>query len=128
MNLHTVHHLLHNNGNPTLIKYEEVKYYILIAQVLTKIIFYNLLSKSGEHNHARGCALLLIYCLLKDIRENIPNLIIDFMLSENLLIPSRNLSFGMMFTHLFKYFKINVSVDTAFSVNIDHTVLKRMQA
>ena len=77
-----------------------------------------------------GCAPLLIYYLLKGIRVNILKLIINFMLSANLLIPSTNLPFGMMITHFLKYFKIDISSETAFapSVNIDHTFLKRMQA
>jgi len=35
--------LLHDNTNPALVRNEEVKYYTLIDQVLTKIVFYNLL-------------------------------------------------------------------------------------
>ena len=35
--------LLHDDDNPALIRNEEVKYYTLTAQVLTKIVFYNLL-------------------------------------------------------------------------------------
>ena len=73
----TASFLLHDNDNPTLVRNEEVKYYTLNAQVLPKIVFYNLLSKSGEYSHARGSAPLLIYCLLKGIRVNIPKLIID---------------------------------------------------
>jgi len=101
-----------------------------MAQVLSKIMFYNLLHKSREYSHTRGCALLLIYCLLKDIRVNIPKLIVNYMISENLLISGSNLPFGMMITHLLKYFKIDFSFETAFapSVNIDRTFLKRMQA
>jgi len=34
--------LLHDDENPTLDRNEEVKYYILTAQVLAKIVFYNL--------------------------------------------------------------------------------------
>ena len=69
--------LLHDDDNLALVRNKEVKYYRLTAQVLTKIVFYNLLSKSGEYSHALGFAPLLIYCLLKDIRVNIPKLIID---------------------------------------------------
>jgi len=52
------------------------------------------------------------------------------MIFENLLIPNRNLPFGMMITHLLRYFKIDLSFETSFalSVNIDRTLLKRMQA
>ena len=58
---------------PILIKNEEVKYYNLTAQVLAKIIFYIIPSKSGEYSHATGCNPLLIYCLLKDIRVKFPS-------------------------------------------------------
>jgi len=51
--------LLHDDENPTLVRNEEVKYYTLIAQVLAKIVFYNLLPKSGEYSHARGSVDLL---------------------------------------------------------------------
>ena len=44
--------LLYNDENLTLIRNEEVKYYILTDQVLTKIVFYNLLPKSREYSHA----------------------------------------------------------------------------
>ena len=90
--------LLHDDDNPTLVRNKKVKYYTLTAKVLTKIVFYNLLSKSGEYSHARGSASLLIYCLLKGIRVNIPKLIIDFMVSEHLLIPNWHLPFGMLIT------------------------------
>ena len=51
------------------------------------------------------------------------------MISKNLLIPSKNLPFGMMIFHLLRYLKINLSSEAAFapSVNIDRTLLKRMQ-
>ena len=75
-----------------------MKYYTLTAQVLAKFVFYNLLPKLGEHSHARGSVSLLIYCLLKDIRVNIPKLIVDFMLLEHLLIPNRYLPFVMLIT------------------------------
>ena len=66
--------LLHSDENPTLVRNEEVKYYTLTAQVLAKIVFYNLLPKLGLYSHTRGSAPLLIYCLLKGIRVNIPKL------------------------------------------------------
>ena len=50
--------LLHDNDNSTLVNNKEVKYYILTAQVLAKIGFYNLLLKLGEYSHAQGCAPL----------------------------------------------------------------------
>ena len=82
---------LYDDDNPTLVRNEEVKYYTLTAQVLTKIVFYNLLSKSEKYSHARGFTPLLIYCLLKDIKINIPKLIVDYMASEHLLIPNWHL-------------------------------------
>ena len=62
---------------------------------------------------------LLIYCLLKSIRVNIPHLIIDFMLSNHLLIPTRNSTYAMIFTHLFKYFKINLSDERVVNPSFD---------
>jgi len=122
----TVSHLLHSDDNPFLAKNEEVKYYTLITQVLPKIVFYSLLPKSGDYCHTRRCAPLLIYCLLKGIRVNILRLIVNYMVSENLLIPSRNISFEMMITHFLRYFNINLSFETAFapSVNIYRIFLK----
>ena len=105
----TVSQLLHDDENSGLVKNEEVKYYTLTAQVLTKIVFNNLLPKSGEYSHVRGSALLLIYCLLKNIRVNIPKLIVNFTLSEHLMIPNRNLSFGMLITRLLKLLKFDLS-------------------
>ena len=59
---------------------------------------------------------------------NIPRLIIDFMLSDHLLIPSRNLLYWMILTRLFKHLKINLSNErtVAPSIDIDRTLLKRM--
>ena len=65
-----------------------------MTQVLPKIVFYNLLPKSEEYGYPRGCAPLPIYYLLKDIRVNIPRLIVNYMIYENLLIPSWNLLLG----------------------------------
>ena len=52
---------------------------------------------------------LLIYYFLKDIRVNISRLIIDFILSDHLLIPTRNLPYRMILIRLFMHFKINLS-------------------
>jgi len=57
---YTASHLLHDDDNPTLVKDEELNYYTIMAQVLSKIIFYNPLPKFGEYSNARGCAPLLI--------------------------------------------------------------------
>ena len=105
----TVSHLLHDEDNPSLLRNEEVKYYTLSPQIFSKIIFHNLLPKSGEYSHARDCASLIIYCLLRGIQVNILRLIITVMLSDHLLIPSRNLPYEMILTHLFKHLKNNVS-------------------
>jgi len=101
--------LLHDDENSALVRNEEVKYYTLTAQVLAKIVFYNLLLKSGEYSHNRGSAPLLVYCLLKDIRVNIFKLIVNFMLSEHLLIPNRHLPLRMLITRLLKLLKFDLS-------------------
>ena len=90
-----------------------MKHHMLRSHVLVMIVFHNLLPKSGEYSHARGCAPLLIYYFLKDIRDNIPRLIIDFMLFDYLMIPTRNLPYGMILTRLFKHFKISLSMREA---------------
>ena len=107
-----------------------MKYYTLTAQVLTKIVFYNLLSKSGEYSHAQDSAPLLIYCLLKGIKINIPKLVIDYIASEHLLIPNWYLSFGMLSTCLLKQLKFDLSTERSIepSVDINITLLKRMRA
>ena len=53
--------LLHNDDNLALLSNEQVKYYTLPTQVLSKIVFNNLLLKSGEYINTWGCAPLLIY-------------------------------------------------------------------
>jgi len=97
----TVSLLLHDDENPALVR-NEVKYYTITAQILAKIVFYNLMPKSREYSHAWRSAPFLIYYLLKGIRVNIPKLIVDFMLSEHLLIPNKHLPFGMLITRLLK--------------------------
>jgi len=72
----TASYLLHEDENPALARNEEVKYYTLTAQVLVKIVFYNLLPKLGEYSHAGGLAPLLIYCLLNGVKVNFSKLII----------------------------------------------------
>ena len=107
-----------------------MKYYALTAQVLAKIVFYNPLPKSGEYSHARGSALLVIYCLLKGIRINIPKLIIGYMTSDHLLVPNRHLPFGMLITRLLKQLRFDLSSERSVepSVDINSTLLKRMRA
>ena len=105
-----------------------MNYYTLTAQVLAKIVFYNLLPKSGEYSHARGSAPLLIYCLLKGIRVNISKLIVDYMTSDHLLIPNWHLPFGMLITRLLKQLKFDLSTERSIepSVDINSSLLKRM--
>jgi len=121
--------LLHDDDNPALVRNKEVKYYMLTAQVLAKIVFYNLLPESGEYSYARGSTFLLIYCLLKGIRVNIPKLIIDYMASEHLLIPNWHLPFRMLITRLLKQLKFDLSTEWSIepSVDINSTLLKRMR-
>jgi len=71
---HTASTLLHGDDNPGLVRNEEVKYYTLTAHVLAKIIFYNLLPKSGEYSHARGSVPLIIYCFCEALELSSPNL------------------------------------------------------
>ena len=126
---HTTSLLLHDDDNPSLVRNEEVKYYTLTAQVLAKIIFYNLMSKSGEYSHARSSSPLLIYCLLKVIRVNIPKLIIDYMACDHLLIPNRDLPFEMLITRLSKQLRFDLSIERSIelSVDINNTLLKRIR-
>ena len=124
----TVSLLLNNDKNRSLVRNEEVKYYTFTVQVLAKIVFYNLLPKLGEYSHARGSTPLLIYCLLKGIRINIPKLIVNSMLSDHLLIPNRHLPFGMFITRLLKLLKFDLSIERSIvpSIDINSTLLKRM--
>jgi len=126
---HTDSILLHVDDNLAFVRNEEVKYYTLTAQILAKIIFYNLMPKSGEYSYVRGSAPLLIYCLLKGIRVNIPKLIIDYMTSDHLLIPNRHLPFGMLITRLLNQLKFDLSTERSIvpSVDIYITLLKRMR-
>ena len=66
--------LLHGNDNPGLVRNEEVRYYTLIAQVLAKIIFYNLLPKSGEYSHARGSVHCLSTAFCEVLKSTFPSL------------------------------------------------------
>jgi len=75
-----------------------------------------------------GDLLLLIYCLLKGIRVNIPKLIINFILSDHLLIPNRLLPFGMLITRLLKFLKFDLFAERSIapSIDINNILLKRM--
>jgi len=93
-------------------------------------VFHTLLPNSGEYSYARCCAPLLIYCLLLGIKVNILIFIIGFKLFEHLLIPSRNIPYGMILIRVLKHLKIDLSKEKiiAPSIDIDRTLLKRMQA
>jgi len=65
----TASRFLHDFENPAIVRNKEVKYYTLPAQVLTKIVFNDLLPKLREYSHVWGYAPLLIYCLLKSDRQ-----------------------------------------------------------
>jgi len=118
---HTASILLYDDDNPALVKNKEVKYYTRTAQVLAKIIFYNLLPKLGEYSHAMGSTPLLIYCFLKGIRVNILILIIDYMTSDHLLVPNWHLPFGMLITRLLKQLRFDLfterSIEQSFDIN-----------
>jgi len=74
--------LIHEDDNPSLVRNEVVNKFTLTAQVLAKFIFYNILPKSGEYNHARGPVPLIIYCLLRGIKINVPHFIASHMASD----------------------------------------------
>jgi len=67
---------------------------------------------------------------MKDIRVNIHQLNIDFMVSKHLLILNRHLPFGMLITRLLKQLKFDLSAERSIklSVDINNTLLKRMHA
>jgi len=98
-----------------------------ISQILAKIVLHNILPKSGEFSHARGCAPLLIYCLQRGIQVNIPKLILDNMTSDYHMIPNRNLPHGMVLSHIFKHYHVDLLKETPTppAVSINHTLLKR---
>ena len=50
------------------------------------------------------------------------------MRSDSLMIPSRNLPFGMMLTPIFKHYNVDLTGETSIvlAVNFDSTLLKRM--
>jgi len=66
---------------------------------------------------------LLIYCLLKGIRVNIPKLIINLILFEHLLIR-------MFISRHLKLLKFDLSAESSIapSIDINNTLLKRMHA
>jgi len=70
-----------------------------------------------------GSTPLLIYCLLKGIRVNIPKLIIDYMAFDHLLIPNRHLPFGMLITCLLKQLKFDLSTERSIEPSVNITAL-----
>jgi hypothetical protein len=88
---------------------EDIHLYTLQAQILAKIIFHNLVPKSGEFNRARGCVPILIYCFIQGIPVNIPRLIIDQLCASNDTTISKGLPFGMLFTRLFRLWGVPVA-------------------
>ena len=94
--------LIHGNDNPGLLRNEEVNKFTLTAQVLAKFVFYNIMPKSGEYSHARGPVPLIVYCLLKGIKINIPRFIITHMTSDHAHVPGRHLPYGMLISYLLK--------------------------
>ena len=122
--------LLHGDDNPGLVRNEEVRYYTLTAQVLAKFVFYNLLPKSGGFSHARGSVPLIVYCLLRGIKINIPRFIISHMTSDHVHVPTRHLPYGMIISYLLRQLDFDLSSlrPTEPSVNLNSSLLKRMQA
>jgi len=122
--------LLHGDNNPGLVRNEVVSRYTLQSQVLAKIVFNNLLPKSGEFSHARGPVPLIIYCLLRGIKIDVPRLIASHMASEQIRLSGRSLPYGMLITRILKALDFDLSsveYDNP-SPNIDGTLLKRMEA
>ena len=122
--------LIHGDDNPGLVRNEVVSRFTLTSQVLAKIIFYNIIPKSGEYSNARGPVPLIIYCLLRGIKINFPRLIATHMGSDQIRMSGRNLPFGMLITHLLKGLGFDLSTESHYdpSVNIDSTLLKRIEA
>jgi hypothetical protein len=95
------------HGTPVQDVYnEDIHLYTLPAQILAKIIFHNLVPKTGEFDRARGCVPILIYCFLQGIPVNIPRLILAQISATNLATTSKGLPFGMLFTRLFTHWGI----------------------
>jgi len=126
----TASSLIHGSDNPGLVKNEEVNKFTFTAQILAKFVFYNILPKSGEYSHARGPVPLIVYCLLKGIKINFPHFIASHMASDQIRMPGRHLPYGMLISYLLKHLGFVLSSETPSepSVNLDCTLLKRMQA
>jgi hypothetical protein len=85
---------------------EDIFLYTLQAQIIAKVIFYNLVPKTGEFDRARGCVPILIYCILKEIPVNIPLLILSQICASNLCTSVKGLPFGILFTRLFTHWGV----------------------
>ena len=122
--------LIHGDDNPGLVRNEEVNKFTLTFQVLAKFIFYNILPKSGEYSNARGPVPLIIYCLLKGIKIDIPHFIATHMASDQIRMSGRNLPYGMLITHLLRGLGFDLSSESPSdpSINLDSVLLKRMEA
>ena len=122
--------LIHGDNNPGLVRNEVVSRYTLTSQILAKIIFFNIVPKSGEYSHARGPVPLIIYCLLRGIRINFPRLIASHMASDQIRLSGRTLPYGMVITHILKALDFDLSsIDSDEpTVDIDGSLLKRMEA
>ena len=94
--------LIHGDDNPGLVRNEEVNKFTFTAQVLAKFVFYNILPKSGEYSHAQGPVPLIIFCLLRGIKINIPRFIASHMASDQIRMPGRHLPYGMLISYLLK--------------------------
>ena len=111
--------LIHGDDNPGLVRNEVVSRFSLTSQVLAKIIFYNIIPKSGEYSHARGSVPLIIYCLLRGIKVNFPRIIACHMASDQFRISGRGLPFGMIITRILKSLRFDLSSETSDDPQID---------
>ena len=67
--------------------------------MFAKIIMLNILPKFDEYGKVRGCITLLIYCIMKGLLVNLPKLIFDHMITDDL--DNRNLPYSMFLALLF---------------------------
>jgi len=122
--------LLHQDDNPDLVRNEIVSQYTLQSQVLAKIVFHNIVPKSGEFSHARGPVPLIIYCLLKGIKINFPRVIASHMSGDQIRTAGRSLPYGMLITHLLRALDFDFSgqAPSKPSSDFNAAALKMMEA
>jgi len=122
--------LIHRDDNPALVRNEIVSKYSLQSQVLAKIIFYDIVPKSGEFSHARGPVPLIIYCLLKGIKVNFPRVIASHMGCDQIRTAGRSLPYGMLITHLLRALDFDLSAESPSKplTDINTVVLKMMES